>query len=297
MSYPAWMAFAALSIIWGFPYFLIKVAVTDVPPLMIAWSRVTLAALILVPIAWRRGALRALLQHKRAVFAFAVIKMAVPFTAISVGERWISSSVAGMLIATVPLWIALLARCFGIRERLGAARLSGLLLGFAGVAALVGFGGITGPAGWAGTGCILLATLGYAIGPLIVQRLLGGIDAYGPAAGSLAIAALVLSPAAVLCLPKAVPSNLVLASVVALGALCTALAVVLMFYLIEQAGASRTAVITYINPAVAALLGVGLLHEHFGAGGIAAFALILIGSWLATRGTHERAGRGTAAVA
>jgi drug/metabolite transporter (DMT)-like permease len=115
------MAFAALSIIWGFPYFLIKVAVTDLPPLMIAWSRVTLAALVLVPIAWRRGALAPLSGHTGALVAFAFAEFVIPFAAISIGEQWIGSSVTGILIATVPMWVVLL------HEHLGA----GGLLAFA----------------------------------------------------------------------------------------------------------------------------------------------------------------------
>jgi drug/metabolite transporter (DMT)-like permease len=284
MSMRAWSAFAALGILWGLPYFFIKLAQADLAPVVIAWSRIAIGAAVLLPIAWRRGALRGLLAHKAPLFAFAMLEMAMPFTAISIGERWISSSAAGMLIATVPLWLALLSRFFGVHEPLGWRRLCGLLLGFVGVAALLGFGSTPGPLGWAGVGCVLFAALGYAMGPLIVQRHLGGVDPCGAAAASLLVGAAVLSPAAAASLPDRLPSPLVLVSLATLGVACTGLSLVLMFYLIGQAGASRTSVITYINPAVAALLGVVVLHEHFGIGGFAAFALILLGSWMATRG-------------
>jgi len=289
----AWLAFGALGLIWGIPYFFIKLAVQELSPLVVAWGRVALATLILLPIAWHRGALRSLGAHKAAVLAFALAEFVIPFSAISMGERWIDSSVTGILIATVPLTIALISRFFHLHEPLGATRLTGLLLGLGGVVALVGLGTISGIKGWTGVGCMLLATLGYAIGPLIVQRHLGGLDSFGPVAASLMVSSVVLLPFAIYFFPSHRPSALALSSMAVLGAICTALAMLLLFYLISQAGASRASVITYINPAVATLLGVMVLHEHLGIGGVIAFALILLGSWLATRGARS----GTAADA
>lgn len=284
MSWRAWLAFAALGIIWGVPYFFIKLAVQELSPFVVAWARITLATLILLPIAWRRGALHAASEHKAAICAFALFEFVLPFSAISFGERWVSSSVAGILIATVPMTIALISRFFGLHEPLGLWRLVGLLVGFIGVAALLGLGTISGLQGWAGAGCMLLATVGYAIGPLIIQRHLSTLDSFGPVAASLLVSSLVLLPFALLAFPHQLPSALALSSVAVLGTVCTALAMLLMFYLISQAGAARASVITYINPAVATLLGVTLLHEQFGLGGIIALGLILLGSWLATRG-------------
>jgi drug/metabolite transporter (DMT)-like permease len=291
VSWRAWGAFAALGIIWGLPYFFIKLSVQELSPVVVAFGRVTLAALILLPIAWRRGALHSLGKHKTAVCAFALAEFIIPFSVISFGERWISSSVTGLLIAMVPLSIALIQRFFGVHERLGWWRILGLGLGFVGVATLLGFGTISGPLGWAGVACMLVATLGYAIGPLIIQRHLSGLDSFGPLAASLLVASIVLLIPAILAFPTRMPSALVLSSMAMLGVVCTALAMLLMFYLVGHAGASRAAVITYINPAVAALLGVSLLHEPFGLGGILAFVLILLGSWLATRGAATQHGR------
>jgi drug/metabolite transporter (DMT)-like permease len=289
VSWRGWGAFAALGIIWGLPYFFIKLSVQELSPVVVAFGRVALGAAILLPIAWRRGALRSLGEHKGAIFAFALAEFVIPFLVISFGERWISSSVTGILIAMVPLSIALIQRFFGVHERLGPWRIVGLGMGFVGVAALLGFGTISGALGWAGVACMLIATLGYAIGPLIIQRHLKGLDPYGPLAASLGVASAVLLIPAVLSFPSGMPSMLALSSMVILGVVCTALAMLLMFYLVGHAGASRAAVITYINPAVAALLGVWLLHERLGLGGILAFVLILLGSWLATRGaaTHQ----------
>jgi drug/metabolite transporter (DMT)-like permease len=284
VAWRGWFAFVALGIIWGLPYFFIKIALEDVPPLLLAFSRLLLAALVLLPIAWRRGALRGLGRYKLPILMFALVEFAIPFSVISIGERWISSSVTGILIAMVPLSIALIQRLFGVKESLSSWRITGLLVGFIGVAVLVGAGSIDGRMGWVGVGCMVVATIGYAIGPLIIQRYLGNLDSIGPLSLSLLVASAILLVPALLELPVAMPSSLALASIAILGIVCTAIAMLLMFYLVRHAGASRATVITYINPAVAALLGVLVLHEQLGVGGMIAFVLILLGSWLATRG-------------
>jgi len=290
------MAFAALGVIWGLPYFLIKMALPELSPVVIAWARVALGTFVLLPIAWRRGALRSLGKHKTALIAFASVEFVIPFSVISLGERWISSSATGILIATVPSSVVLLSPFFGVHEHLGAARLAGLALGFIGVVALLGLGGISGTQGWAGVACMLVASLGYASGPLIIQRHLKGLDAFGPLAASMAVASAVLLVPAILASPKQMPSGTALSSLLVLGIVCTAVAMLLMFYLVNHAGASRASLITYINPAVATLLGVWLLHEHLGLGGLCAFALILLGSWLASRGAVKPSRATTAAA-
>ena len=288
VTWRGWLVFAALGVVWGLPYFFIKVAGAEVSPVILAFSRVLLATLILMPIAWRRGALRSLGRHKGAICAFGLVEFAIPFTLISLGERWISSSVTGILIAMVPLSIALIQRFFGINERLGAWRLAGLIIGFIGVAALLGTGSISGSLGWLGVGCMLLSTMCYALGPLIIQRHLQNLDSIGPLAASLMVATVVLFIPALIEFPHSMPSTAALASIAVLGIVCTAGAMMLMFYLVLHAGASRAAVITYINPVVATLLGVLVLNEQLGLGGYIAFAMILLGSWLATRGSVAR---------
>lgn len=289
LSRQAWLAFAALCVIWGVPYFFIRIAVQDVPPLVVAWGRITLAALILLPIAWQRGALAAVRAHLGAVCVFALVEFVVPFSAICIGERWIGSAIAGILVAGVPLTIALISRFAGLHEPLGARRLSGLVIGFLGVAGLMGLGPVSGVHGWIGAACMLVATLGYAAGPLVIQRHLAQLPPIGPVATSLTIASLVLLLPATLTLPSQVPSLADLGSIVILGVLCTAIAMLLMFSLVADAGAARASVITYINPIVATLLGAGLLHERIGAVGLIALVVILAGSWLATQGARPAA--------
>jgi drug/metabolite transporter (DMT)-like permease len=290
VTWRGWATFVALGVIWGLPYFFIKVALQEVSPLILACSRVALATLILLPIAWRRGALRSLARYKVPIIAFGVVEFAIPFSLISLGERWVSSSVTGILIAMVPLSIALIQRFFGVRESLGVWRITGLAIGFIGVAALLGTGSISGLMGWAGVGCMLMSTICYALGPLIIQRHLHSLDSIGPLALSLLVASVILFIPAVVELPAGWPSTAALASIAVLGIVCTAVAMLLMFYLVHHAGASRATVITYINPVVATLLGVLVLDEHLGVGGFIAFALILLGSWLATRGSVSRKG-------
>lgn len=278
-----------LGIAWGLPYFFIKIAVREISPFDVAWGRITLAALILLPIAWRRGALRTLAPHKAAVLAFSLVEFTIPFCLISLGERWIPSSVTAILIATVPLIIAFISRFFGLHERLGAVRLTGLLVGLVGVVALVGLGTLSGTPAWIGVGCVVISTICYAIGALTIQRYLHAVDSIGPIAGSLAISSLLLFVPAMLSLPHRMPSALALSSVAILGLVCTALSMLMMFYLVKNAGASRASIITYINPAVATLLGMALLDERLGVWGLTGFGLILLGSWLATRGSAATA--------
>lgn len=282
MTWRAWATFASLCAIWGLPYFFIKLALRDLSPACVAWGRITLAALVLLPIAWHRGALQKAFAHKGAVTAFAVGELVVPFSLIAMGEQWISSSLAGILIATVPLSVIIIAPLFGVRERLGALRIAGLAIGFCGVVAIVGLDTGHGPMLWAGVLCLMISVVGYAIGPLIVQRYLADVDELGAVAASLVVASVLLLPPALLSAPTHVPSAVSLGAVVALGLACTALGLYLYFYLINEAGAARASLVAYVNPAVAALIGVLVLHEPFGAATGAGLAMILFGSWLAT---------------
>lgn len=287
MSARTWTAFIVLCLIWGIPYFLIKVALVDLSPAVVAGGRIALGAAVLLPIAWHRGVLKPVMAHKGAIIAFALCELVVPFSAVSVAEVWISSSLTGVLIATVPLMVAVIAPLFGIRERIGPRRIVGLAIGFAGVVALLGIDRLSDAQQWLGAAVAFFAVVGYAVGPLIVQKHLAGVDELGATAASLTVASIVLAPFAFYFAPEQAPSTTSVASVIVLGVVCTALALMLFFYLIHSAGAARAAVVAYINPAVAALLGVLVLREPFGPGLVIGMAMILFGSWLATSGKRE----------
>jgi drug/metabolite transporter (DMT)-like permease len=285
MSPRAWVAFAVVSTVWGIPYLFIKIAVDGgMPPLALAWCRLVLGAAVLVAIAWRAGTLPALRGRWRWLALFAVAELAVPFPLIAAGERRIDSSTAAIVIATAPLMVALLALRFEPAERVAGRRLVGLLVGLAGVAALVGVHVGAGGGQMLGIAAVLIAALGYAIGPMLLKRHLADLDPIASMGAATGIAALVLTPLAAFSLPSASPSGGALASVVVLGLLCTAAAMVVMAILVAEAGPGRALVVTYVNPVIAVALGVVFLGETPGAGAVAGLLLILAGSWLSTDG-------------
>jgi drug/metabolite transporter (DMT)-like permease len=285
MSARAWGLFAAMSLIWGIPYLFIKIAVDDgVPPIFVAWSRVALGAAVLVPIAARTGALRGLRPRLPWLAAFAVAEVCIPFPLISYGEVHVSSSLTAILIASLPLLVAVLTLFVEPEERVTPLRLTGLLTGLAGVVLLVGVDVAGDRDELLGSACILLAACGYAVGPMIIRTRLRDADPRGVSAVALALATVLLAPAALLDPPRAIPDAGALASIAVLGVICSALAFVVFFALIVEAGPTRATVITYVNPAVAVLLGVTLLGETLGAASIAGLLLILAGSWTATGG-------------
>lgn len=289
MTPRAWAAFATMSILWGIPYLFIKVAVDDgVPPGFVAWARVVLAAAVLLPLAWRARALGALRGRGRWLLLYAVVEISIPFPLIAFGETRVSSSTTAIAIATVPLLASLLALRFAPGERLTGRRLLGMLVGLAGVAALVGIDVSGSAAELAGIAAIVVAAAGYACGPLIISNGLNGLDGRATMGVSLALAAVVLTPVAALDPPTEVPPLGALAAIVVLGLVCTAAAFVAFAELIRTAGPSRSVIITYVNPVVALALGVALLGEQPGPGAIAGLLLILAGSWLSTDGRLPR---------
>jgi drug/metabolite transporter (DMT)-like permease len=284
MSRRAWLAFAACSLLWGVPYFLIKVAVEDTSPAFVAWARIALGALVLAPVAWKVGAFRGIRERWRIVLLFAIVEISIPFTAIPVGERYISSSLAAILIAAVPLTIAIMAARIDPGERPTGVRLAGLFVGLAGVIALVGIDVAGRPRELIGAACMVVATIGYAAGPMIIRTRLSDLHPMGPIAASLGIAAVLLAPAGILTAPDRMPNADVIASLVVLGVACTAIALATMFFLVAEAGPSRASIVTYVNPVIAVTLGVAFLDESLGAASVAGLLLILAGSWLATGG-------------
>jgi drug/metabolite transporter (DMT)-like permease len=281
VSRRGWLMFAAMSVIWGIPYLLIKVAVGGVPVPVLVLARVAVGAALLLPVAIRRRQLAALLPHWRWLALFALIEIIVPWLLLSEAETRLSSSLSGLLVASVPILVAVLGRLTGGTDRLTPIRWAGLLVGLAGVGLLVGPGTPGGDAGSVGE--VLLVALCYATGPLIASRKLAGLPPLAMTAACLAFASVVYSPLAALTWPAALPSAKVLAAIAGLAVICTAVAFVIFFALITAAGPARASVITYINPAIAVAGGVWLLGERLTPAMVGAFAAILGGSVLATR--------------
>lgn len=284
MSARAWTVFAAVSVLWGIPYLFIAIAVDHgISPGFLAWSRVLLGALVLLPLAWRAGLLGSLRRYRRWVLIYAIVEIAIPFPLIAFGEEHVSSSVAAILIAATPLIVAVLARAFDHRERVGGRRLAGLLAGFAGVVALVGVDIADSSDEVVGTIAILVAAIGYAIGPMTLQARLSEVDPRAIMAGALAVATVALTPLAAATPPELPVQAEAAASIVVLGLFCTAAAFVLFGALVIDVGAARALVITYISPVVALAAGMIVLGESLGVGTAIGLPLILGGSWLATQ--------------
>jgi drug/metabolite transporter (DMT)-like permease len=280
VSRRGWLLFVAMGIIWGLPYLMIKVAVREVSPALLVLMRTGGGALLLVPLAASRGALRPLLRRWRPLLAYTIAEMGIPWFLLFSAERRLSSSLSALIVAAVPLVGAVIGRVTG-DDRLDRRRVFGLLVGLAGVGALVGFD--------VGRSDLLAAlslggvAVGYAVGPWILSRYLSDLPAMGVVAGSLVVCAVLYAPFAALSLPSRPLSSDVVWSVVGLTLVCTAVAFVVFFALIAEVGPVRATIITYVNPAVAVLLGVSVLGERFGAGTAAGFVLIIAGCFLATR--------------
>jgi drug/metabolite transporter (DMT)-like permease len=283
VSKRGWLLFVAMSVIWGVPYLFIKVAVGVLTPASLVLCRTGLAALILLPIAAARGELRPLLRHWKALLLFTVAELAVPWLLLSEVETRLSSSLTGLLIAAVPLVGAVLGWVTGA-DRLDGRRLTGLGVGLAGVVALAGL-----DLG-AGNAIALLelavVAIGYALGPFVLARSLSDAPRLGVIAAALTVTALAYLPVGVAQFPSTWPRPPVVAAVLVLALLCTAVAFILFYALIDEVGPVRATVITYVNPAVAVVLGVLFLDETLTWSIAAGFALILAGSVLATR--HSR---------
>lgn len=260
---------------------MIKVSVEWLSPFVVVFGRVALAAAILLPIAAATGNLRGLHRYWRGILAFAVVELSIPFIALTWAEERLSSSVTALVIACVPLVAAIFGRILRPDDRLTPIRLAGLAIGIGGVAALVGLdiqvGTVTALA------ALVFTVLGYAIGPFIVDGPLKGVPSLGVIAVAMTINAIIYAPFTVATWPTTPVPTQAWLSVVVLGAVCTALAFIIFFALIKEVGASRTTVITFVNPAVALVLGVLILSEPITAGLAIGFPLVILGSILATR--------------
>jgi len=281
MSRRAAAMFAGLCVVWGIPYFMIKIAVTEISPFVLVLARTSLAALILLPLALSRGALPPVLRRWRPLLVFTAVEIAIPWFLLADAERHLTSSLTGLLVAAVPLVSVGLALLRPDGDRLGPVGLAGLLVGMLGVAALVGLdvqgaqvGAVVEMAGVA---------VGYALGPLILSRWLADTPGLGVTTASLAICALVYVPLAALTWPDRVPSGKVLASIVGLAVVCTSVAFLMLFELVGEIGPVRATVFTYVNPAVAVAAGVLLLGEPLTPATVIGFLLVVAGSVLATR--------------
>lgn len=281
MSRRGWILFTSLALLWGTPYLFIRVAVEYVEPSVLVGLRVALAGLLLLPIALWRKELRPALKYWRWIVVFAFVEIAIPFLMLGYAEQRLSSSVTALVIAGVPILAAILARALGLDPNLRGMRIVGLAVGITGVATLVGLD-VQGSQ-YFGVAAALITVTGYALGPIIITLRLSGAPSLGVITIALLINSVVYAPFVWLQWPSQPVAASAWWSIVTLGVLCTAIAFVLLFALIAEVGPARTTVITFINPAVAVLLGVVILSEPITLGILVGFPLVILGSYLATR--------------
>ena len=280
MSKRGWLLFAAMSVIWGIPYLLIKVALEGMPAPFIVFARTAIGAAVLLPVAMKRDLVRPALKHWRYIALFAALEIAGPWLLLGDAEQHMTSSLAGLLIAAVPFFVAIIMWRLGDREAVSGTRLAGLFIGLAGVVAIVGLN--VGEVNvWRMLEVIVVA-LGYAVAPTLVLRRLEGVPPLAVITLSLTGVALFYIPIAAFSLPAHTPKANAIAAAVGLGLICTAAAFLLFFDLIAEVGAAKSSMITFVNPAVAVAGGVVFLGESLKAGVIVGFPLVMIGLVLST---------------
>lgn len=283
MSRRAWILLGLLASLWGASYMFIKLGLEDLSPYWVVFGRTALAAAILLPIALARGALEGLSHRLGAIVVLAFIQIAVPFVLISAGEQEISSSLAGILVASAPIFTALLAIWVDHEERSSGLSLVGIGAGIIGVALLLGVD-IGGTDALLGGLAVVLASMGYAISAFYFKRRFAGVQPLGVVMAAMAASALMVAPAAVLTLPDSMPGAGPVAAVAALGVAGTGISFVIYYTLIATVGPAKASLVAYIAPGFAVIYGVALLDERFTLGTLAGLVLILSGSWLAAEG-------------
>jgi drug/metabolite transporter (DMT)-like permease len=284
MDRRAWFWLLALGAIWGASYMFIAIGLRDLSPGMVAFLRIALAAAVLIPVAAAQGALVGVRRYTGWLVLVGAVQVAGPFILISAGETEISSSLAGILVASAPLFTAVLAVWVDHEERSSGLRLAGVLIGFAGVGLLLGVDLGGGGAELLGGLAVVAAALGYAIGGLLVKHRLAGMAPVGMSGLVMTASALLLLPVAIGTAPGSFPSLGPIAAIVALGVLGTGAAFVIFYWLISTVGPARTLLVTYVAPGFAIVYGALFLSEEIEVATIAGLALILAGSWLSAEG-------------
>ena len=274
-----------LAALWGSSYMFIKIGLEDdLSPAMIVFTRTLLGALALLPFALRRDAFRGIRPLLPLLIVLAAIQVAAPFLLISYGEQHISSGLTGILVASAPIFTALLAPLFDTAERSSGTALAGIVIGILGVGLILGVD--LGDAGTALGGglMVLAASVGYAVGGFMVKKSFSALDAIGVVTTTMALSALMSLPVAIATPPGAAPGGGTIAAMLALGIGGTGVAFAIFYTLIAQLGPARASLVAYIAPGFAVLYGVTLQGEELTVATIAGLVLIVGGSWLAGRG-------------
>jgi drug/metabolite transporter (DMT)-like permease len=290
-----WLLTGLLASFWGASYLFIKIGLRDLSPAMIVFARTALAALVLLGVASRLGALRGVRSRLGSVAVLALIQVAGPFLLITAGERHISSSLTGILVASAPIFTALLAIWVDQQERSHGLSLVGVIAGMVGVTVLLGVDAGGGTAALVGGLMVVLAGFGYAVGGFYLKRRLADLRPAGVGAATMAVSALVTLPFGLASAPHSLHAGPA-AAVAALGVVGTGIAFWIFYTLISTVGPAKASIVAYIAPGFAVVYGVTLLGESFTLGTAAGLALIVGGSWLAAEGRLPRRRRAAGVV-
>ncbi len=285
MSSKGLTLFLLAGFIWGIPYFFTEFALASFSTPSIIWLRVTIGALVLIPLAMRSGDLKRAVKYWPWVLAFAAIEMVGPWFLIPEAQRSVSSGLASLIITTVPFFGILIVGLRGDKTVWHPKTIIGLLLGGIGVIGLVGIDVFRDNLDLLPIGMLLLAALGYAIAPIIVSDKLRDVPLFAVIALSLAMVSVIYAVPAWTVLPTEIPEAdlSAWAGILGLGVVTTAIAFVVFFTLVKEIGPARAELIVFVNVAVAVLLGVVILQEPFTIGMMFGFPLIIVGSYLAIR--------------
>jgi drug/metabolite transporter (DMT)-like permease len=271
-----------LGAIWGASFLFMRVAVPEFGAVPLIAARVGIAAIFLLPVLARRGGLRQLYEHAPQLTLLGAINSAIPFSLFAYAVLSVTAGFASVLNSTAPLFGALVAFIW-LRDRPGPERIAGLIVGFAGVLVLVwGRVSVGGDGGRLAVIAGLSAAVLYGISANYVKKRLSGVDSLVVATGSLIAATVLLIPLAVLYWPGMPPRSTSWIAAILLAVVCTGVAYILYFRLLDRVGPSKTLAVTYLIPAFGVLWGHLFLHEPITASMLVGCAVILFGTTLAT---------------
>jgi len=283
MTRKSWIQFGIVGFLWGIPYLLMKVAVADIPPPLIVAGRTLIGAAILIPIAIKKNTFKDAIKGIKYVIPYAVLEMVGPWILITSAEKEISSGLAGLLVATVPFFASIFSSLRGDHSVWQPKRIFGLVVGFVGIVALVGIESITGTSNPKAIAMVILAAIMYAYAVLMVTTNLPGVDGIAINGVAMGLTCLFYTPIAIATWPSNPVSTEAITALVALGVLSTAIAFMLFFIVIVEIGVARGSLTTYVNTAVAVVLGILILNEPITLGIIVGLPMVLLGSYLASR--------------
>lgn len=275
--------FILIGFLWGVPYLFMRVAVREWDPSIVVFGRVVIGAAILFPIAIKRGVIKQTLRGFKWILVYAIFEMCFPWYLITHAETKINSGLAGLLVATVPIWSTIYSSLAGDKTVWHAKRLMGIIIGFIGLILIVGIETISGSADAFAVFQTVLAAILYSTAMAIILKGMPNGDGVTINAIAMTITAIIFAPAALSNLPETMPSFNATASLVGLGVLSTGFAFMLYFTLVKEIGQARGSLVTYLNTAFAVVLGVVILGEPLTIGILTGLPLVLIGSYYASR--------------